>query len=89
MERNDLLDELDRLRSENRKLEQRLRIAESARPPTRSARSGLDVARVRDELKRIVVRFHPDKNPGGLDANAVCAELNSMRDRIDEPGGVR
>ena len=34
------------------------------------------------EVRRLMAEFHPDRNPNGLDATIVCAELSNLRDRV-------
>ena len=34
------------------------------------------------EVRRLMAEFHPDRNPGGIDATRVCAELSNLRDRV-------
>jgi ssDNA-binding Zn-finger/Zn-ribbon topoisomerase 1 len=38
-----------------------------------------DVSRL---LRDLIFRFHPDRNPAGLDAGAVVAELNLLRGKV-------
>ena len=38
---------------------------------------------IRDELRRLIVAWHPDRNPRGLDSNTVVAQLNRLRDALE------
>jgi hypothetical protein len=45
--------------------------------PTSSSPSWLD-----KELRELIFEWHPDRNPNGLDANAITASLIALRDRL-------
>jgi len=40
------------------------------------------IARLKLDLLKLIVQFHPDKNPNGLNATRVTAELNRLRDAL-------
>jgi len=72
-------DEEDRLKVRIAELEDEihdLRFRLATRPGSQLSRADIE-----PEIKRAILRFHPDKNPTGkLDANEVCAELIRLRE---------
>ncbi len=37
-----------------------------------------------NELKTLIMKFHPDRNPRGLDANYVTAHISALRTKYKE-----
>lgn len=46
------------------------------------AAQATDPKALANEIRSVMVALHPDKNPEGLDANRVVAELSGLRDRV-------
>ena len=43
---------------------------------------GSSTEMIRDELRQLLVAWHPDRHPEGLDPNEVCGQLNRLRDEV-------
>ena len=41
--------------------------------------------RIREQYKMLVLKFHPDRNPGDKEAEEVCKTLNMIYDALKDP----